>query len=225
MGVWKTWQIGEYEVSCMQGVEPWANCYVIRHTDSGEQIVVDPSRNAEEIAERVGEGGRLKNILLTHGHFDHAGAAGAICSMFRMKCEIHRLDARLLHLAPMYAKLFAKSEMDAPQPVLTFESNATFDIGGDKLRCVAVPGHSNGSVAFLLPGMAFCGDTILRSKLGRTDLPGGNATVLEGSVQRLLNACPGQTVFFAGHGEVWTVADAREWWTSRASVPAMRGER
>ena len=52
------------------------NCYLVLNRESGELLIVDPADDALRIRERVAAmGGRPAAILLTHGHFDHIGAA------------------------------------------------------------------------------------------------------------------------------------------------------
>ena len=52
------------------------NCYLIINLDNNESIIVDPADSPESIYDMVvRSASRPQAILLTHGHFDHIGAA------------------------------------------------------------------------------------------------------------------------------------------------------
>ena len=66
------------------------------------------------------------------------------------------------------------------------------------------PGHSPGSVSFLLSEdgspVVFAGDTLFRGSIGRTDLPMGSFEELERSIRSQLYVLPDETVVHTGHG-------------------------
>ena len=54
------------------------NCYIVP-TGEDEAVVIDPADDASKILETAERKGlTIKKILLTHGHFDHTGAASEI---------------------------------------------------------------------------------------------------------------------------------------------------
>lgn len=66
------------------------------------------------------------------------------------------------------------------------------------------PGHTPGSVCFYMGNRLFTGDTILREKTGRIDLPGGNAEYLQESLA-VISKLPPETIIYPGHGADTTI--------------------
>ena len=62
------------------------NCYLIINLDNNESIIVDPADSPESIYDMVvRSASRPQAILLTHGHFDHAGGAEELAKHFDIK--------------------------------------------------------------------------------------------------------------------------------------------
>jgi hydroxyacylglutathione hydrolase len=189
------------------------NCYLVSHIPSGEQIVIDPGDDAASIIHSVEEnGGRLRHILLTHAHHDHVGAVAQLYREFYCSCELHKADVRLLHHAPMYALRFQKRTIEAPLPFLAFDNQPCFTLGDQSITVFHTPGHTLGSVCYLLGNYLFTGDTLFYQRIGRTDLPGGDAVSLTASVNNLLESLAGNPIIFPGHGRAWSLKEARQWW-------------
>ena len=55
-----------------------------------------------------------------------------------------------------------------------------------KFRVIETPGHSDGSVCYLIDNILFSGDTIFKGSYGRFDLPGGDGRVLMKSITEKL---------------------------------------
>ncbi|MFQ9510824.1 MAG: MBL fold metallo-hydrolase [Lachnospiraceae bacterium] len=55
------------------------NCYLLSNKETKEVIIIDPADQANRIIEKCKElGVKPVAILLTHGHFDHMTASGAL---------------------------------------------------------------------------------------------------------------------------------------------------
>jgi hydroxyacylglutathione hydrolase len=70
----------------------------------------------------------------------------------------------------------------------------------------SVPGHSPAHLAYHADGHLFSGDVLFAGSVGRTDLRGGDWSVLQASIASLLDAYPGDTVVHPGHGPETTLA-------------------
>ena len=206
--------LGEHQIATIVTGDSWRqNCYLLTHVPSGDQVVIDPGDSPDAIVQAVLDGGaQLRHVLLTHGHHDHVGAVAALCRRFDLPCEVHVADSRLLMHAPMYATVFAGRKIEAPERFRTYENQPVFQLGGQSIAVINTPGHTPGSVCYHLDGCVFTGDTLLYRQVGRTDLPGGDAVTLTGSVSMLVESLPGDTVVLPGHGRSWSVAEARIWW-------------
>jgi glyoxylase-like metal-dependent hydrolase (beta-lactamase superfamily II) len=198
------------------------NCYVLTHLPSGEQAIVDPGGDAERIV--AAAGGDVRHLLLTHAHHDHVGAAAAVARAVGRPCRLHRSDERLLRHAPMYALRFAQKRIEPPAPYETFQEPPALPLGPHRIEVLHTPGHTPGSVCYVVGGMALTGDTLLRESVGRTDLPGGDWDTLSHTVGALVERLPAGTVLLPGHGAAWTAGEARGWWPGAAAArPAYRG--
>ncbi len=216
-----TRQIGEYAIARIVTGSRWtANCYLVTHLSSREQVLIDPGNSVDDIRRVLADsGGKLRHVLLTHAHFDHVGGVAAVCGWSGLSCRIHQRDERLLRHAPMYAELFAHEKIPMPEPCEPFDGEPELEFSGERVGTLHLPGHTAGSVCWVFAGFAFTGDTLLYEAVGRTDLPGGDKSLLHVSVPRLIKSLPDGTVLFPGHGQEWSAAEAEAWWARVSSSP------
>ena len=194
------------------------NCYLVSESDSGEAFFIDPGDDADRLLQALRETGlRLSRILCTHAHYDHIGAAESISNETHIACEVHEKDLQLLRRAPFYALGFEKKSLVPPSRVSTFGDNAHFRLGEFTFRVLPTPGHTPGGICLWGGPILFSGDTLLRRVGGRTDLPGGNAQDLKRSLDRLVATVGGSVAIMPGHGEPWTMDEARHWWLSHTA--------
>lgn len=201
-------------------VGPWCeNSYLVRHIPSNDLLLIDPGGEAPEILKTIHkENGDLRLILLTHAHHDHMGAVKQICEHFELPYFLHSSEIRLLKRVPLYA-------MSLENRVVEISDNYGF-LGekklqwcGDAIKFLHLPGHTEGGVCYYFDGIAFTGDTLLNRRIGRTDLPGACAGLLNNSITKLLNELPDNTILFPGHGESWNLDEARSWWKISFEAP------
>jgi hydroxyacylglutathione hydrolase len=213
--------IGEFDIQTIKSGAPWKeNCYLVRHLPTGEQAVIDPGADAETIIRAViANGLDLAQLWLTHAHHDHIVAVAGLCRHFGISCHLHKADQRLLRHGPMYALRFAGLQIEAPTDVKLFETPCQFQLGGSRVDIIHTPGHTPGGVCYSLEGFVFTGDILTYEHVGRTDLPGGDETLIKASVNHILENLPAETVLFGGHGRPWTVHQARSWWQTAQSDP------
>ena len=136
---------------------------------------------------------KLKMILLTHGHFDHVHGLEEIKKRTGAEVWVNEKDVGLQYGGEIAADEFFKDEQ-----VIMFND--------EEIKVIFTPGHTPGSVCFLLGKHLFSGDTLFKQGMGRTDLPGGNIRELEKSLQRVL-ALPPETKVYPGHGEETTIGN------------------
>jgi glyoxylase-like metal-dependent hydrolase (beta-lactamase superfamily II) len=173
-----------------------ANCFII--AAGGEALVVDPGDELEHVVAALDElAVRPSAILLTHGHFDHFGAAAALQRRFSVTVYVGARDASLIAGSGlgMMAGLSVEPVNDAV--TLAGEQELALTV---PITAMPTPGHSPGSYTFALPGHLFCGDLIFQGSVGRTDLPGGSSEQLLNSIADLVRRFPPDTAVHCGHG-------------------------
>lgn len=175
------------------------NCYFVSD-ENGETAVIDPGDEADRLLGLLQSGGLTPRcILLTHGHFDHVGAAAALAERYHCPVYLHEAD-RVLPARLTGGPL--------PQTRALHEGDE-LAVGALRFRVLETPGHSAGSVSLLCCDALFSGDTIFAGgSWGRTDFPGGSEPALRASLRRLA-ALPPQTRVFPGHGPETTIAAER----------------
>ncbi len=177
----------------------FTNCYLVE--SNGEAALIDPGDLPAELVEALGKV-KLKYILLTHGHFDHADAAPEIRSRFGGKLLYHEAEREVFFA-------FGKAP---PQADGYLEDSQRLVLGQEELTVAHYPGHSPGSVVFLWERgkVVFCGDLVFAGSVGRWDLPGGSFTELQESIRRFFSSLSGEWRIYPGHGEPTSLQVERE---------------
>lgn len=211
--------IKEYEslsvVKYTPQIEWRENCYLLVYKNKN-CLIIDPGFECEEISSFIEEQGYdLKKILLTHAHHDHLASAEYISNYFDIPCLLDHADKRLLMHAPMYGMRFAGKRVVCPHKVMWLNEVMENDLRNHYgIRIIRTPGHTSGGVCYVCENAIFSGDTIVRGYMGRSDLPGSNTGLLHQSIAHLLEKeyLYDNMDLYPGHGKVWTIGEAREWW-------------
>jgi glyoxylase-like metal-dependent hydrolase (beta-lactamase superfamily II) len=135
------------------------------------------------------------------------GAVADLMDRYQAPFYLHSSDGHLLKRANLYRMLFESREA-VRIPSITRDIGRlppTFQTGPFSVSWLCTPGHTEGSVCLRIGNFLFSGDTLMRSSIGRTDLPGGNRDQLLASVRKLMEL-PGDTVVCGGHGPRTTIA-------------------
>lgn len=189
------------------------NVYLAIHTETKEAVLIDPADSAELLERDIAAlGVHPVGILLTHGHFDHIGAAGKLASRYQIKIGAGSEEADVmtdssLNLSVQFGRPFTVS------PDCLYADKEEIVLAGFRIQVLHTPGHTKGGVCYYLPeeGVLFSGDTLFCESVGRTDFPTGSMSVLTRSVRGLLEALPGGTVVYPGHDSETTIAHEKEY--------------
>jgi glyoxylase-like metal-dependent hydrolase (beta-lactamase superfamily II) len=176
------------------------NCYLVRRDRSvAEAVVIDPSGSAAEIRLRLAAtGARCGAIVVTHGHFDHLLgladlAEGTGVTVYGPKGDLAALEAPSSNAMPGLT-------IRPYTPEVLLAGGETIEACGISFDVRHVPGHSPGHLSFHADGCLFSGDVLFAGSVGRTDLAGGSWETLLASIRSLVEAYPGDTVVYPGHG-------------------------
>lgn len=191
------------------------NTYIVINAQSG--FVVDPGGNTEDIfAIFKKQKAKVEAILLTHAHFDHIGGVAELCRM-ASKDEngnenLQNSPAVFLHKDDL-EKIGSYKNMGfamgiTPEkftPDVLLNGGETLKIAGLDVNVIHTPGHSEGSVCYVVGNKIFVGDTLFFMSFGRTDFYDGNAKDLKNSIVNKLFALKGNYTVLPGHGEPTTL--------------------
>ncbi len=185
------------------------NCYVVSDKTTGEAMVIDPGDEPDRIIE-LSEGLDVKYIVLTHAHFDHAGAVPELKEATGARIALHPADKEAYSTVTEQAAFWGFQSDPMPEPDIMLAEGDELSLGGITLRVLHTPGHSPGCICLLGGGVLFSGDTLFKGSVGRTDFPGGSIGELKASFRRLLELPP-ETAVLPGHGPATTIAGERSY--------------
>jgi len=157
------------------------NCYVVSDAATKEAVVIDPGLPAEKITDQAA-GLKVKHILATHGHPGHVGGKDDVKALTGGETGIH----------PQDAKQFLRS---ADRYLLDGDE---LEFGEFKIVVMHTPGHTPGSVCYVVANHAFVGDTILAGGIGR-QMPETDLRRQMVSIGTKLLRLPPATALYPGH--------------------------
>ncbi len=158
------------------------NAFVI-HAPEGD-IVVDAGAEPEKILDRLKQ--PIAAILITHGHSDHVDALN----------EVRRASDAPVYMHPADAE---GSSVEEYEPL---QDGEDLIFAGESIRVLHTPGHSPGSVTFVVGRDQVVGDLILPGSVGRTDISGASWEEIEVSIRKVMPFWYDSTRLFTGHGPV-----------------------
>ena len=175
--------------------------YVVACSRTKEAVVIDPAGEPDQIAELIRQGGYgVRYILNTHGHADHVLANQTLKRLLGVPTCMHEEDD--LFFAEEEVRTAASKELGLPPPDpvdVRLHDGDLLQVGMMEIHVIHTPGHTPGSVCFLVEGNLFTGDTLFVGAVGRTDLVGASLDTLLGSLEQKLLPLPKETVVWPGH--------------------------
>ena len=177
-------------------------------------IVVDPGGDFDLIEEKLGAlGATVDAIVHTHTHIDHVGATAAVQRKSNARACIHEADRFLYELLPVQAAMLGVPLPETVEMEGSLKDGATLSAGSVELGVLHTPGHTPGSVTFVVKTQdgtrVFSGDTLFRRGIGRTDLWGGDSGLIMKSLREKILTLPDDAVVVPGHGPETTIGEER----------------
>ncbi len=186
------WQATEVEIHQVVVGPVDNNVLVLRCRETGEAVLLDAANEHERLLELCTRLG-VRRVLETHGHWDHIQAVPQLRDA-GYSVGVTAQDAGML---PSYDEVI--------------EDDAVIAVGRVRLRTIHTPGHTPGSMCFLLEGhpILFSGDTLFPGGPGATKFEGGDFPTIIDSVERKLLTLPPDTIVLPGHGARTTIGTER----------------
>ena len=189
------------------------NTYLI-YNDTGQCCIIDPgcyfANEEQQLTDFITQH-HLKPVYLlnTHCHLDHIFGNRFIQKKYDLPLHLHRMEKPVLDAGPESGKAWQMPFDNFDGELKFIDEGDQIQLGDDRLDVLFVPGHSPGHIAFYSKDGKFIlsGDVLFNGSVGRTDLPGGNFTLLEESIKTKLYTLPEDVIVYPGHGDTTTIGD------------------
>jgi len=159
------------------------NCYLVYDGALAAGFLIDPGFFDKRISSAIAKKGiRVKNIINTHGHFDHTSGN----KEFGYPVLIHKADGG------------------------TLKDGDVIKEGSITLEVMHTPGHTPGGISLKMGDKVFTGDTLFSEGVGRTDFPYSNGEGLLDAIREKLMTLDDETEVLPGHGPASTIGHERK---------------
>lgn len=175
--------------------------YLVACPHTREAVIIDPAGEEDKLLAIIQtEGIKVKYILNTHGHSDHVLGNAKLKEVFNVPVCMHEADDRFFSDKGVREKSSKELGLPPPDPAdIRLKDEDIIEVGTLKITVIHTPGHTPGSVCYLIHGNLFCGDTLFVGAAGRTDLIGGSLETLLESLEKRLIVLPKETIVWPGH--------------------------
>ena len=175
--------------------------YLVACPQSLEAVIIDPAGDEDNLLTLIEkEDLRVKYILNTHGHADHVMGNPKLKNLLNIPVCIHEADDRFFNDPAVREKSSKELGLPPAEPAnIKLKDGDTLEVGTLNIEVIHTPGHTPGSVCYLVGENLFTGDTLFVGAAGRTDLIGGSLDTLIQSIQKKLIVLPKQTIIWPGH--------------------------
>ena len=191
------------------------NCTILGDETTHEAIVIDPGDDPDTILARLAKHHlQLKQIVITHTHIDHVGAIHELQEKAGSAAAIHKADLLLLDNLETQANWIGMQTPHRGTIDRYVSDGDAVSVNGVELGVIHTPGHTPGSLTFVLGGdreVLFTGDTLFQHSIGRTDLWGGSYPDIISSIQKKLMTFDDDTLVISGHGQATTIGHERHY--------------
>lgn len=179
------------------------NCSLIIDEKTNQSALVDCNEFSQKMIDMIGDT-NLKYILLTHGHFDHIIGVKSVKEKYGAQVVISKEDEPMLNSSKLSLAVFCNAPQNNVDADIIVKDGDEITLGEIKIKAMATPGHTSGSVCYIAENCIFSGDTLFYCSCGRTDFPSGSPEQMMSSLQKL-KALDGDYKVYTGHNNLTTL--------------------
>lgn len=186
------------------------NCYIVANEDTKNAILFDAPADADKILQYAENNGlKIVKVMLTHAHFDHILALEEIKN--RTNCDIYVHEDESQYLKDNKLNLSkAEDNLKFPEGDVFLRDEDEIDLDGIKIKVIHTPGHTVGSVSYLVEDLLISGDTLFAGSIGRCDFPLGSLEDELSSIKNKLMLLDDNIKVYPGHGFSTTIGKQRK---------------
>lgn len=169
----------------------FSNGYIVGNEEKREAIIIDPAEITTTMIDQI-ENKRyiLKAVLITHNHIHHVRGLKTLMKIYSP--ELYASDNKIYNF-----------------PCRKVRDGDDFEVAGYRIRAIAIPGHSQDSIVYIIDSALFTGDAIHSGVIGKTTST-FNAVALAQRLRLRLDTLPADMLIFPGHGPPSTVGTERK---------------
>lgn len=179
------------------------NSYLIVDEATNKSALVDCPLYNDKMEALIGDTD-LQYILLTHGHFDHIIGTKEVKEKYNAKVVISAEDNAMLGSSKLSLAAFCGAEQNNVEYDIIVGDNDVIELGESEIKVLSTPGHTKGSVCYLVDNYLFVGDTLFYCSCGRTDFPSGSESEMLASLKKLMSL-DGDYYVMTGHDRQTTL--------------------
>ena len=179
------------------------NCCLIIDEKTNQSALVDCNEFSQKMIDMIGDT-NLKYIFLTHGHFDHIIGVKSVKEKYGAQVVISKEDEPMLNSSKLSLAVFCNAPQNNVDADIIVKDGDEITLGETKIKAMATPGHTSGSVCYIAENCIFSGDTLFYCSCGRTDFPSGSPEQMMSSLQKL-KALDGDYKVYTGHNNLTTL--------------------
>ncbi len=184
------------------------NCALIWDTETLRGTVVDPGGDVPRILEAIAQAGvTVEEIVLTHGHIDHAAGASELAEQLGVQIAGPGIEDRfLLDGLETQGQQYGFAARNCV-PDRWLKEGDVIRLGGAEFAVLHCPGHTPGHLVFVnhVANFGVFGDVLFRNSVGRTDFAYGDGEALIANIKTKLLPLLDDFALICGHGAASTI--------------------
>ena len=180
------------------------NAYIVGCQKTQDSVLIDAPAEPKIIIDKL-KNTTPRYIFLTHSHIDHIGALAQLRVELKVPLAAHAADAVNL----------------TPPPEILLNDGDIVCLGELKFTVLHTPGHTPGSLCFMVGRYLISGDTIFPGGPGKTGSPDDFRQIIKSITERLF-VLADDTQIYPGHGDSTVLRKEKDEFAVFASRPHAR---
>jgi len=191
------------------------NCYIVSDGDSGILIDTGKKDYLDTVVEAC-KPYKIKLIVLTHAHCDHAENVADLSEMLGAPIAMHKDDVNLIEsnnnqsleakaflgkiILSASLKEFSRSKMKAFTPSVFLKDGDDLVEYGISAKVIGLPGHTKGSIGIDVDGKELIvGDALMNMFYPTVAMLYNDEKVMKDSAKKITGL--GERIIYFGHGK------------------------